>query len=382
MAQIQLNGAPAPSNGNNIEENEPFQISDDDLDDLDDECLLEEAETSGGANNLGRGPYERAWTTEATRALIHIRGPMEGSFTEGRQKRTALWMHCTRQLQRLGFRYSAAKVQKKWHNILITYNKNLSKKYVSGYVHWEFFEEMFKYLQGKKADFDMQLPQQNSTVVAPSQNPGQAQSQVPNQQPQQTQPPIQVQPTPIELPFQKKPGTPQIQLQLQAQSQAQAPAKVEGQPYITAVDQVLLQAQMEQLQDSKSNDEFDEDSSNSIDEVRQPKIEFDGDQPVEAERTTDSSQHMEANGKMFDLGRPQGQGYGHSDDVWWKDYFERKLEVEREKMEIQRNLQRDHMQIQKMSLVQQERIERMKIDAINSLTATLQKLVEAKCRRA
>jgi len=33
---------------------------------------------------MGRGPYERAWTTEATRALIHIRGPMEGSFTEGR----------------------------------------------------------------------------------------------------------------------------------------------------------------------------------------------------------------------------------------------------------------------------------------------------------
>jgi len=56
--------------------------------------------------------------------------------------------------------------------------------------------------------------------------------------------------------------------------------------------------------------------------------------------------------------------------------------VEREKMELQRSLQREQVQIQKMSLVQQERIERMKIDAINSLTATLQKLVEAKCRRA
>ncbi|KAH8275393.1 hypothetical protein KR026_006419 [Drosophila bipectinata] len=385
MAQIQLNGGSAPSNGNNGEDNEPYQISDDDLDDLDDECLLEEADAQGSANTLGRGPYERAWTTEATRALIHIRGPMEGSFTEGRQKRTALWLHCTRQLQRLGFRYSAAKVQKKWHNILITYNKNLSKKYVSGYVHWEFFEEMFKYLQGKKADFDMQ-PQSSATVTSaqnstPGQNPNQGTPQQPQQQQQQPQQqPMQLQPTTIELPYQKKPGTPQLQLPAQPQAK-------EGQPYITPVDQVLLQAQIQehQLQDSKSNDEFDEDSSNSMDEVRQPKMEFDADHQMEAERISNSShQQLEANGKMFELARPLGSQPvgGMPDDVWWKDYFERKLEVEREKMDLQRSLQREQVQVQKMSLVQQERIERMKIDAINSLTATLQKLVEAKCRRA
>ncbi|XP_043643997.1 uncharacterized protein LOC122613728 [Drosophila teissieri] len=370
MAQVQLiagNGQ-TPSNGNNVEDNEPYQISDDDLDDLDDDCLLEEADTSGGANSMGRGPYERAWTTEATRALIHIRGPMEGSFTEGRQKRTALWLHCTRQLQRLGFRYSAAKVQKKWHNILITYNKNLSKKYVSGYVHWEFFEEMFKYLQGKKADFDMQLPQQPS--VAP-QAPPSANGQNPT--PGVPQQPLQIQPTPVSL----KPGTPQMQLQIQTQTSAK-----DGQPYITPVDQVLLQAQMNL--DSKSNDEFDEDSNSMSEIVRQPKMEYDGEQVPEAERTNDSSQHLEVNGKLYDLARPMGshQASGIPDDIWWKDYFERKLEVEREKMELQRSLQREQVQIQKMSLVQQERIERMKIDAINSLTATLQKLVEAKCRRA
>ncbi|XP_017054435.1 uncharacterized protein LOC108096969 [Drosophila ficusphila] len=369
MAQVQLNGSNVQiqNNGNTVEDNEPYQISDDDLDDLDDDCLLEEAETSGVANSLGRGPYERAWTTEATRALIHIRGPMEGSFTEGRQKRTALWLHCTRQLQRLGFRYSAAKVQKKWHNILITYNKNLSKKYVSGYVHWEFFEEMFKYLQGKKADFDMQLPQQSSNAA---QAPTPVNGLNPNQGPPQQ--PMPQQPAPVNV----KPGTPQMQLQIQCQ----APAK-EAQPYITPVDQVLLQAQMNL--DSKSNDEFDEDSNSLSEVVRQPKMEYDGDQIPEAERTSDSSQqHLEANGKLYDLARPMPQAPGIPDDIWWKDYFERKLEVEREKMELQRNLQREQVQIQKMSLVQQERIERMKIDAINSLTATLQKLVEAKCHRA
>lgn len=214
---------------------------------------------------------------------------------------------------------------------------------------------MFKYLQGKKADFDMQLPQPTTTVPqTPVLAPGQAQTQGP---------PQQLQATPISI----KPETPQIKLQIKSQ-----PPSKEEQPYITPVDQVLLQAQMSM--DSKSNDEFDEDS-NTMSEVRQPKMEYDAEHAAEAERTSDSSQHLEA--------RPQGQAPpGASDDIWWKDYFERKLEVEREKMELQRNLQQEQVQIQKMTLVQQERIERMKIDAINSLTATLQKLVEAKCRRA
>ncbi|KAH8297093.1 hypothetical protein KR044_004848, partial [Drosophila immigrans] len=343
-----------------------YQISDDDLDDLDDDCLLEEAELPGGANSIGRGPYERAWTTEATRALIHIRGPMEGSFTEGRQKRTALWLHCTRQLQRLGFRYSAAKVQKKWHNILITYNKNLNKKYVSGYVHWEFFEEMFKYLQGKKADFDMQLPTATATATPQTQTQTQPQPQ-PQPQPQQQQ---QLQPQP-------KPVTPQLQLQVQAAApQPTLQTVPEDQPYITPVDQVLLQPQV-QL-DTKSNDEFDEDS-NSLSEVRQPKLEYDADQTGSTtQEQNDSNSNQLAMAPHSKLFEQQSQ----SDDSWWKDYFDRKLDVEREKMELQRCLQREQVQIQKMSLVQQERIERMKIDAINSLTATLQKLVEAKCRRA
>lgn len=353
--------------------NKSYQISDDDLDDLDDDCLLEEAELPGGVNSIGRGPYERAWTTEATRALIHIRGPMEGSFTEGRQKRTALWLHCTRQLQRLGFRYSAAKVQKKWHNILITYNKNLNKKYVSGYVHWEFFEEMFKYLQGKKADFDLQL-QPTTTTTATVTQP--QQQQQPQLQPQQQQLPIQQQQQPQLEPnqYEKKPATPQLQLQVAvAGTQPPLQAGQEDQPYITPVDQVLLQPQV-QL-DTKSNDEFDEDS-NSLSEVRQPKLEYDADQTgsTTQEQNDSNQMTMAPNGKLYE--------HSQSDDAWWKDYFDRKLDVEREKMELHRSLQREQVQIQKMSLVQQERIERMKIDAINSLTATLQKLVEAKCRRA
>ncbi|XP_055837965.1 uncharacterized protein LOC129906293 [Episyrphus balteatus] len=278
-----------------------YQISDDDIDENDengDESVLEESSTADGRN-----PYERAWTTEATRALIHIRGPMEDKFTEGRQKRTALWLSVTRQLQKLGFRYNAAKVQKKWHNILITYNKNLNKKFLAGYVHWEFFEEMFKYLQGKKAECD--------TIVSGA----------------------------------------------QFQDESQYPP-----------DNSMLHPQIQM--DGKSADEFEESSGSP--ERKKPKFEYNNDHhdelPLEITHENGNDDYAHGSSSL----------QGH----WWKEYFERKLTMEREKIDLQREMHRDLMHFNKMSLIQQEKIERIKIDAINSLTSTLQKFVEVKSRKA
>ncbi|XP_013104726.1 uncharacterized protein LOC106085175 isoform X2 [Stomoxys calcitrans] len=344
-----------------------YQISDDDLDDcedLPDDCLLEETDgpisSHQAANSTHtRGPYERAWTTEATRALIHIRGPMEHRFTEGRQKRTALWLHCTRQLQKMGFRYSAGKVQKKWHNILITYNKNLSKKYTSGYVHWEFFEEMFKYLQGKKADF------------AEHSSSGKRHNQ-------------------------------------------QRPANAEGDnsasPYLNANSSEPPMIQPHVEIDSKSNDDFDEEDSTTLSDLKKPKVEVkDEEEPQEIYplEIADSNSFLRANAKLeqpdkeanqqreqqfalSEIGRSGngvggGSGAGVSMDSssasWWQNYFERKLQVERDKIDLQKEMHRELMQFNKMSLLQQEKIERIKIEAINNLTSTLQKLVEVKYKK-
>ncbi|KAI8118141.1 hypothetical protein FF38_02645 [Lucilia cuprina] len=326
-----------------------YQISDDDLDDcedLPDDCLIDTTDganassSSNAANNNGhpRGPYERAWTTEATRALIHIRGPMEHLFTEGRQKRTALWLHCTRQLQKMGFRYSAAKVQKKWHNILITYNKNLCKKYTSGYVHWEFFEEMFKYLQGKRAHFDF--------------------------------PPIKKQPPPMQI---KSSPTDNFNLHfLNAKQEEVVPHPVEL--------------------DSKSNDDFDEEDSTTMSDIKKPKLEFNEDNHYEYPlEIIDSNNYTQPNSKMEEIENEFLKNFGkdqhmpmhvgnnsNNNNGWWQEYFERKLQVERDKIELQKEMHRELMQFNKMSLLQQEKIERVKIEAINSLTSTLQKLVEVK----
>ncbi|XP_036330436.1 uncharacterized protein LOC118742459 isoform X2 [Rhagoletis pomonella] len=340
-------------------DNNYYQISDEDLedcDDLNDDSLLGEVVegTNGQTITLsGRGPYERAWTTDATRALIHIRGPMQGMFTEGRQKRTALWLHCTRQLQKLGFRYSAAKVQKKWHNILITYSKNLPKKITSGYVHWEFFEEMHKYLKDKKVDmYDFQY---KSTSYHKS----------PVEQQQQQQ--QQQQPQPLPISFQQtlevKPQTPSLQPEVTTQ--------------YGVGNKLELLANTAETNLDKSNDEFDEDSI-VMSELKRPKLEF---SPAELPLEITHANGYEHSGKCDNGEFPSMCTGTQDDEPWWKDYFERKLEVEREKIQCQKALHREQMQFHKMSLLQQEKIERLKIDAINSLTGTLQKLVEAKNRK-
>lgn len=330
-----------------------YQISDEDLedcDDLNDDCLLEEVVEGSNGNSItigGRGPYERAWTSEATRALIHIRGPMQGMFTEGRQKRTALWLHCTRQLQKLGFRYSAAKVQKKWHNILITYSKNLPKKKSSGYVHWEFFEEMHKYLKDKQVDiYDFQMQSTPYTKSAIQQQ---------QQQKQQL---------PQTAAFRELKQAPALTNELMAQFDG---------------NQLSLLANTAETNLDKSNDEFDEDST-IMSELKQPKMEFnDSELPLEISH---ANGYDHSGNKCDNAHFPSVVNAAQDDGVWWKDYFERKLDVEREKIQCQKELHREQMQFQKTTALQQEKIERLKIDAINNLTATLQKLVETKNRKA
>uniref|UniRef100_A0A1A9ZYR8 Myb/SANT-like DNA-binding domain-containing protein n=1 Tax=Glossina pallidipes TaxID=7398 RepID=A0A1A9ZYR8_GLOPL len=340
-----------------LENDNIYQISDvdlDDCDDDDDDTLLEEVfephpSNSNNINSQHRGPYERAWTTEATRALIHVRGPMENRFCEGRHKRTALWLQCTRQLQKMGFRYNAAKVQKKWHNILITYNKNLSKKYATGYVHWEFFEDMFKYLQGKKADFEIQQRKPNAMQG------GKVEENADNQ-------------------------------------------------YMKVVHEPMIQAHVEI--DSKSNDDFDEDDSGDTREIKKPKLElkqekFDDEDPIQISVSSSSGGYDQQNANKYNSLEPQftetyetrarppltvpsyeiKEVTKPASDNWWQDYFERKIQVERDKIDMQKQMHRDLMQFNKMSLIQQEKIERIKIDAINNLTSTLQKLVETKYKK-
>lgn len=65
------------------------------------------------------------------------------------------------------------------------------------------------------------------------------------------------------------------------------------------------------------------------------------------------------------------------DEVWWKSYFEKKLELEREKMKKEEERHKDRINFQKMALMLQERAEKLKVDAMNNLTTALLKLQDA-----
>lgn len=299
--------------------------------------------TNGGS----RGPYERAWTTDATRALVHIRGSMEEKFNDSRCKRTKLWSQVAKQLYKLGYKYNSAKVQKKWHNILITYNKNLNKKYATGYVHWEFFEEMFKYLQGKRATVlttstvtssSSSLNQPSTTSHVPCNNGsnGSNSSLIPQE----------------DIPY---------------EPDRRIKTEYAGNDIEHDDDRESSSSPMEMLPLEITHDE---EKHNPHSPTQDKEYDMNGEQisPLPA---------MGVTGPMPLV--PPPEEVNHIEN-WWKEYLEQKLDVEREKIDLQREMHRDMMAFNKMSLIQQEKLERIKIEAINSLTGTLQKFVEVKNR--
>lgn len=62
------------------------------------------------------------------------------------------------------------------------------------------------------------------------------------------------------------------------------------------------------------------------------------------------------------------------DEIWWKGYFDRKLELERERMQKEDERHKDRINFQKMALMLQERVEKIKVEAMNNLTNALLKL--------
>lgn len=65
------------------------------------------------------------------------------------------------------------------------------------------------------------------------------------------------------------------------------------------------------------------------------------------------------------------------DENWWKGYFEQKLDLERKRMEKEEQRHLDRMNFQKMAIMLQERVEKIKVEAMNNLTNALLRLQES-----
>lgn len=65
------------------------------------------------------------------------------------------------------------------------------------------------------------------------------------------------------------------------------------------------------------------------------------------------------------------------DDNWWKSYFDNKLELERKRMDKEDERHKDRMNFQKMAIMLQERVEKVKVEAMNNLTNALLRLQDS-----
>ncbi|XP_055385352.1 uncharacterized protein LOC129614648 [Condylostylus longicornis] len=350
-----------------------YQISDEGEEDY--EKNEESNNNSDAASQFSRGPYERAWTTEATRALIHIRGPMEEEFSEGRAKRTLLWIQVTKQLHKMGFRYSAAKVQKKWHNILITYNKNIAKKEETGTVAWEFFEDMYLYLKGKKAKTFEYFPEKPIKQKVQQQSNLDHQTELQQQMQQQHQI-IQRQRSQARQRLEQSKHP-----QYREKTDSIRSATPRTSQYYNDSSNTNEEVQMMDEEDSSTKRPNEDDNYEQPKPKQQKKINSFADyfyeQPLD--RLPLEISHVEGATEEPKFENLDEDPF--SDTDWWRDYFNKKLDTEKEKISLQKQMHRDVMNYNKMCLMQQEKIERIKIEAINNLTATLQKLVEVKTHK-
>lgn len=65
------------------------------------------------------------------------------------------------------------------------------------------------------------------------------------------------------------------------------------------------------------------------------------------------------------------------DETWWRGYFEQKLELERKRMDKEDERHKDRMNFQKMAIMLQERVEKIKVEAMKNLTNALLRLQES-----
>lgn len=68
------------------------------------------------------------------------------------------------------------------------------------------------------------------------------------------------------------------------------------------------------------------------------------------------------------------------ESMWWKDYFEKRLELDRERMRRQHDRHKELVSMQKAALMMNQKAEKAKVDAIIHLTDAINRMIDAKQR--
>lgn len=100
---------------------------------------------------------------------------------------------------------------------------------------------------------------------------------------------------------------------------------------------------------------------------------------IKRQRRESDENHIMHADTSIDVIQPLTNGASQQsiDESWWKNYFDQKLELERKRMEKEDERHKDRMNFQKMAIMLQERVEKIKIEAMKNLTNALLRLQES-----
>lgn len=265
---------------------------------------------------------------DATKTLIKLRGERELDFEHGGARKNQLWVEISHKMRSYGYDFTAEKVSKKWHNIMITYNKNIRKKETTGIVNWEFFEDIDVYYKTKRIigtdeDYDV-YPYEEQQLT----------------------------PSVTLVPTSKRKSQLHDDTKYTAVQDFVAPDTSSG-SLTSKYLQTLTAAPKVTVEPDLSFKKIKLMAKNSM-------LNGNNSHPTNGEHSTTEISDDEI------------------DQSWWKEYFNKKLELEREKMKREQERHKDNMNYQKMALMMQERADKTKVEAINNLTNAISKLTEVR----
>lgn len=308
------------------------------------------------------------WDQTATRLLIQLRMEFDPAFEANFGRRNNVWMELAARMAEAGYDFGIEKVSKKWHNILTTYNKNLQKMKEKGHVNWEYFDDMAAYVKTREAAAEFNTsgghPQSDesnysedddddevgavSNAAAAASAAGAAADVV----------------TKMERDVEN--GSPLL-------------VPLESPANFHAAGSTLKRKSSASIGASK--DESERKRVQPLRIVRKPLPDDDYSDDYAGFKDTGSAKTPKLPPKLL-LPSSKSSGAhetdaadGDSEAAWTRQYFERKLQLQRDRLTIEQDRHRDYLSFQKMTLLLQEKMEKNKIEALRALTEAINRLI-------
>lgn len=312
------------------------------------------------------------WDQNATRCLIRLRGERELDFDGNNGRKGQMWMEISDRMAEQGYDFGVEKVSKKWHNIMMTYHKNVKKKQQHGRVNWEYFQDLEMYYQGRNSSGTPDMVDQHGL----SDDSLDASDLVVTEHAMASTSGIEMNETEV-----SEDASPMSRDSANESPQLLIRPTTSKRNSISAAETEVAGGSSSSLK--RSHHQFYAEElkfePHLLDHQQHQQPQNKKPRAGKIGKTTALKMLLEA-----ELENGSGDGETAADgDInnsssnnsnWIREYLQRKLELERERLKNQQDRHRDRMNFQKMTLMVQEKMEKSKVDALRSLTDVINRL--------